>query len=448
VQTLFFIIRIEKYLGKCDTAEMKFFQSWRLRNSVIAFVLLAVVFYAGFSYGKSARPAVETITLENKLPPPAVTTTADFAPFWSAWVTLQEKFVPIATTTQPSDQERVWGAVAGLAASLKDPYTVFLPPEEAALFQTEINGNFSGVGMEVGIKDEVLTVIAPLKGTPAERAGVHSGDKILKINDEVSAAMKVDEAVRKIRGTKGTKVRLTLAREGKNEPFEITIVRDTIEIPTIETELKSVASKTGANAGQPSELQDGVFVIRLFNFSAQSPRLFRDALKRFADSGSDKLILDLRGNPGGFLDAAVEMASWFLPSDKVVVSEDFGSKEKAKVHRSRGYNVFTTGLKMAILVNGGSASASEILAGALQEHGIAKLVGAKTFGKGSVQELVPITPETALKVTVARWLTPKGKSISNGGLTPDIEVKMTPDDLDKKRDPQMDRAIKLLTTGK
>jgi len=427
---------------------MRFFQSGRLRNSVIAFVLLAVVFYAGVSYGKSAQPAIESVALENKMLPPAVTTNADFAPFWSAWVTLQDKFVPVATTTTTSDQERVWGAVAGLAASFKDPYTVFLPPKEAELFQSEINGNFSGVGMEVGIKDEVLTVIAPLKGTPAERAGVHSGDKILKINDEVSAVMKVDEAVRKIRGKKGTEVRLTLARDGKNEPFEITIVRDTIEIPTIETEIKPPSAAADGGAGTGSELQSGVFVIRLFNFSGQSPRLFRDALKRFADSGSDKLLLDLRGNPGGFLDAAVDMASWFLPSDKVVVSEDFGGKAAAKVHRSRGYNVFTAGLKMAILVNGGSASASEILAGALQEHHIAKLVGVKTFGKGSVQELIDITPETALKVTVARWLTPNSTSISNGGLTPDIVVKMTAADLDKKRDPQMERAIKLLTTGK
>lgn len=426
---------------------MRLFQSRYLQSVAFAFLLLGIVFYTGFSYGKNSRPVIEAVALANKLPSPAVETLVDFAPFWSAWVTLQDKFVPVATTTQASDQERVWGAVAGLAASLKDPYTVFLPPQETELFQSEINGNFQGVGMEVGIKDEVLTVIAPLKGTPAERAGIRSGDKVLKINDTVSAAMAVDEAVRKIRGKKGTEVRLTILREGTREPFEITIVRDTIDIPTLDTEVKPIVSKTGGGAGQPSELQNGVFVIRLYNFSSQSPRLFKDALERFAKSGSDKLILDLRGNPGGFLEAAVDMASWFLSSGKVVVSEDFGGKEKAKVHRSRGYDVFTKTLKMAVLVNGGSASASEILAGALQEHGIAKLVGAKTFGKGSVQELVPITPETALKVTVARWLTPSGKSISNGGLTPDIEVKMTPDDFDKKRDPQMDRAIKLLTTN-
>jgi carboxyl-terminal processing protease len=187
-------------------------------------------------------------------------------------------------------------------------------------------------------------------------------------------------------------------------------------------------------------------VLELYNFSAQSPRLFRNALRDFVASGSDKLIVDLRGNPGGFLEAAVELASWFLPPGKPVVIEDFGKQGERRVHRSRGYNVFNENLKMVILINNGSASASEIFAGALREHGRAKLVGTQTFGKGSVQELVKITPETSLKVTVARWLTPNGVSISEGGLTPDIEVKMTPEDAKKKRDPQMEKAIELLTS--
>ena len=163
------------------------------------------------------------------------------------------------------------------------------------------------------------------------------------------------------------------------------------------------------------------------------------------ESGSNRLLLDLRGNPGGYLDAAVDMASWFLPTGKVVVSENSGEKVDAKIHRSKGYDVFNKNLKMVILVNGGSASASEILAGALKEYGIAKLVGTRTFGKGSVQELIKLTPDTSLKVTVARWFTPNGNSISDGGLAPDIEVKLTPEDLEKKRDPQMDKAIELLT---
>ncbi len=422
---------------------------WRpkyYRTVIFSTLILGAVFYAGFAYGKSARPAIDRITaLDAKMPPGTVTNKTDFSPFWSAWATLDEKFVPIATTTRASERERVWGAISGLAASLKDPYTVFLPPEDAAFFQSEINGNFQGVGMEIGIKNEVLTVIAPLKGTPAARAGLQSGDKILKIGDEVSASMRVDEAVRRIRGPKGTPVRLTVLREGRRDPFELVVVREVIEIPTLDTEVKPPKTAAGGAATEGAAREDGIFVIKLYNFSAQSPRLFRDALRAFADSGSHKLLLDLRDNPGGFLEAAVDMASWFLPRGVVIVTEDFGGKEAPRAHTSRGYHVFNENLAMAILVNAGSASASEILAGALQEHSIAKLVGVKTFGKGSVQELVPITADTALKVTVARWLTPNGTSISKEGLTPDILVKITPDDLAKKRDPQMEAAVRLLT---
>ncbi len=416
----------------------------RIISVVISIAIIGAVFYAGLSFGMSRRPAIERVsTLEGKEPLSELDSKTDFSSFWKAWSAINEKYVTSATST--SEQERVWGAIAGLAASLKDPYTVFFPPEEAKLFESEIAGNFEGVGMEIGIKDEVLTVIAPLKGTPAERAGIQSGDKILKINDEVSTNMRVDQAVKIIRGKKGTEVRLTIFREGKKEPFEVKVVRDTIDLPTIDTEIKSVKTASGkeTGAGGLGLREDGIFVLKLYSFSANSPRLFRDALRKFVESGSQKLLIDLRGNPGGFLEAAVDMASWFLPPGKVVVTEDFGKKKPSNVHRSRGYNVFTDELKMVILVNGGSASASEIFAGAMREHGKAKLVGSKTFGKGSVQELVKITPDTALKVTVARWLTPNGISISEGGLTPDIEVKMTPEDVEKKRDPQMERAIKL-----
>lgn len=418
----------------------------RTQSIILAALLLAAVFYAGVMTGERLRPPIESVTaLGGKEPPPALKMAVDFLPFWSAWKILDEKYVA-ATSTKVTDQDKVWGAIGGLAASLKDPYTVFFPPEENKLFENEISGNFEGVGMEIGIKDDVLTVIAPLKGTPAERAGIHSGDKILKINDEVSTNMRVDQAVKLIRGKRGTEVRLTIAREGKPDPFEIKVMRDVIDIPTIDVELrpaKTASAETGETRTGLGE--NGVFVIKLYNFSANAPRLFREALRQFAESGSNKLLLDLRGNPGGYLEAAVDMASWFLPAGKVVVAEDSGGKGVEKLHRSRGYDVFTKNLKMVILINSGSASASEILAGALREHGIATLLGVKTFGKGSVQEVVKLTPETALKITVSRWLTPNRVSISDGGLAPDIEVKLTPEDMEKKRDPQMERAIELLT---
>lgn len=415
--------------------------SWRM--VFVALLIIGAVFYAGFYAGKESKPAIEKVpALEGKESPPALAAVPDFSPFWRAWSLLDERFVTSATST--SVEERVWGAISGLTNSLKDPYTVFLPPEDAKLFESEIAGNFEGVGMEIGIKDDILTVIAPLKGTPAERAGVLPGDKILKINDEPSAALKVEQAVKIIRGKRGTEVRLTLQRNGKKEPLEIKIIRALIDIPTIDTEVRQRAVAQGTSESAAPQT-DGVFVIRLYNFSANSPRVFRDALRDFAETGSDKLIIDVRGNPGGFLEAAVDMASWFLPAGTVVVTEDYGKKGENRVHRSRGYNVFTNRLRMVILVNNGSASASEILAGALREHGKATLVGGKTFGKGSVQELVKLTPDSALKITVARWLTPNGVSISDNGLTPDVEVKLTPEDLEKKRDPQMEKAIELLT---
>lgn len=421
-------------------------------NSIIAgAIVLGAIFYAGFYTGLNSHPPIgQIITLENKESDKPVK--VDFSPFWKTWNVLNEKFVSskVTTTASMTDEDKVWGAIEGLANSVKDPYTVFLPPDINKLFESEIAGNFEGVGMEIGIKDDLLTVIAPLKDTPAEKAGVLSGDKIIKIDDTSTSGMRVDQAVKLIRGKRGTVVRLTMVREGKKEPLEIKVTRDIINIPTIEKGVKKITSG-GATAKDTGLLEGGVYVIKLFSFSEPSPYLFRDALREFLNTDSDELIIDLRGNPGGYLDAAVDIASWFLPVGKVVVTEDFGQKAESRVYRSFGYDIvkrFRPNLKVAILINNGSASASEILAGALKEYHKATVIGGKSFGKGSVQELVKITPDTSLKVTVARWLTPNGNSISEVGVTPDIEVKVTPDDIEKGKDLILDRAIKFLNTGK
>ncbi len=417
---------------------------------LIALVILGATFFGGYAVGVKRAPDIYKATdLSNK--DEGRPAEVDFSPFWRAWEIINEKYVPTtvssstmasSTVTSVTDQDKVWGAISGLTASLGDPYTVFFPPEEQKEFQSEISGTFEGVGMEIGIKDGILTVIAPLKGTPADRAGIQAGDKILKINDEPTDGMSTDAAVRKIRGKGGTTVRLTLARTSKSAPFDLSVVRETINIPTIDTELK-LSSGQSAPDKSVGLRDDGVFVIKLYSFTAQSPNLFRSALREFVQSGSNKLILDLRSNPGGYLEAAVDIASWFLPVGKVVVQEEY-AKDDVRVYRSKGYDIFNENLRMAILVNGGSASASEILAGALREQGVAKLVGTQTFGKGSVQELVDITPDTSLKVTVARWLTPNGKNISKEGLKPDYVVDMTPDDLAKGKDPQMQKAVHML----
>lgn len=353
----------------------------------------------------------------------------DFALFWKAWNTVNEKFVRTKVASTTTDQDKVYGAIKGMVDSINDPYTVFFPPAEATSFESEIEGNFEGVGMEMGIKGEVLTVITPLKGSPAEKAGIRPGDKVIQIEGKMTTDYSIDQAVKLIRGKKGTSVTLLVVREGVEKPIEIKIIRDTINLPTIDTKL---------------DPKTNIFTIKLYTFSAQSAALFRNALREFVESKSNKLILDLRGNPGGFLDSAVDMASWFLAPGKAVVMEDYGNGKTQVVERSRGYNIFNENLRMIILIDGGSASASEILAGALSEYGKAKLVGTKSFGKGSVQEYIKLNSETALKVTVARWLTPNGKSISEGGLTPDVEVKLTAEDVVAGRDLQMNKAIELL----
>lgn len=391
---------------------------------LLSAVITAALFFSGFFAGQNSIKE-DPIRILNA----TSTEEVDMAPFWKAWQTLNKRFVPAGTTTpEVTSKEKIWGSIQGLASSYGDPYTVFFPPEESKAFEEEISGSFGGVGMEIDIINNTLTVVAPLKGTPAEKADIRAGDKIIMIGDKSAAGMSTTEAVKFIKGNPGTPVTITFSREGAPEPLVKTLVRDIIEIPIVDTK----------------KLPDGIFVIELYSFSANSPNLFRSALREFVESGSNKLILDLRNNPGGYLEAAIDMASWFLPRGKVITTEDFGGKQEAKAYRSRGYDVFNENLKFAILINEGSASASEILAGALSEYDKATLIGGQTFGKGSVQELVPITSDTSLKITVAHWFTPNGKSISVGGLTPDIEVEVTPENTKDDADPILKKAIEFL----
>jgi carboxyl-terminal processing protease len=306
-----------------------------------------------------------------------------------------------------------------------------MPPDEAKDFDEDISGSFGGVGFEMGIRDNVLTVIAPLKGTPAERAGVLAGDRILKIDGRSTHDMNIDEAVRAIRGEVGSTVELTLAREGVSDYIVLPVTRDTIDIPTLDTKLRD----------------DQVFVISLYNFGATANSQFRSAMREYLASGARGLVIDVRGNPGGYLEGAVDIASWFLPVGKVIVSEEYGDGSKPTVHRSKGYDVVPDDQRIAVLVDGGSASASEILAGALSESGRAKLIGERTFGKGSVQEVVPLTPDTSLKITVARWLTPNGRSLSDAGLDPDLVVVPPKDEESADADVQLDAAAQYVLTG-
>lgn len=403
-----------------------------LRVAVLGAVVVVVLGFAGGIFF-----AAHTAEGRAAFAPAGAPENVDFSPVWKAWRVIDEKFVPaqvassspLATSTPDLTQRKVWGMIGGLADSLKDPYTYFLPPQENKAFASDMSGSFEGVGMEIAVRDSVLTVVSPLKGTPADRAGIKSGDQILKIDGTATDGMDTSTAVQMIRGPKGTQVALLIARAGWETPREIKVTRDVINVPIVTTE----------------EKPGGIFVISVATFTSTAPDLFRDALRTFVKSGDTKLVLDLRGNPGGYLEAAVDMASWFLPSGKTVVTEDYDGHQSNIVHRSLGYDIFNKNLKMVVLVDHGSASASEILSDALRYWGVATLVGTNTFGKGSVQELVDITPDTALKLTVARWLGPDGKQIPVTGLVPDVTTPdLTDADVQNGKDPQMDKAIEVL----
>lgn len=388
---------------------------------IVVFAFVGIAFYAGLYIGGNSYAIAGTtansghIGIEDK----------DFSLYWKALSILENKHPDAENITS---EERIWGSIAGLADSYGDPYTTFFNPEQTDVFEESINGEFSGVGMEVGIRDNFITVIAPLKNSPAEQAGLLPGDIITRINGESSIDMTLDSAVEKIRGPKGESVTLTVSREGESDLLEIEVIRDVIEIVSVDTEV----------------LETGEFVISLYSFNDKSAEEFETAIQEFNASESRQLILDLRNNPGGYLNTSVDIASWFIPEGKVIVTESFSedSGRQDIEYRSKGYSAsFPKGFEMVVLVNGGSASASEIVAGALQEYEIAKLVGQKTFGKGSVQEYVRLDNKTALKVTVARWLTPLGNSISNNGLTPDLEVEQ---DFEIEGDEQLQAAVKLL----
>ena len=383
---------------------------------------LAVVgasFFLGIGVGYINRPAVDKVVnvLNKETTKPAE---IDFSLFWDVWQKVETGYVDKSKIDR---SKLVEGAIAGMVRSIGDPYTIFMPPQETKEFQQEIKGSFEGIGAEIGIRGGVLMIIAPLKGSPAESAGLKAGDKVLKIDETVTAELSVEQAVRLIRGERSTKVKLTIFRENDGEPKEIIITRDTIVVPNIQTEVKN-----------------GIFVLRLSHFSESSPTDFRKAVGEFRGSGATKMILDLRNNPGGFLAAAVDIASWFLPAGDVVVTEKW-SDGNQEIYRSRGYRELES-TPVMVLINQGSASASEILAGALRDQRGIKLVGEKTFGKGSVQELKELRGGASLKITIAKWFTPSDKSINENGLEPDIVVEAATST--EAADPVLEKAFDLL----
>ncbi len=320
-------------------------------------------------------------------------------------------------------QKLIDGASRGMVAAAGDQYTVYMDKAEAAEFNNDLSGDIGGgVGAEVGLRDNKPTIIRTLKGTPAEAAGLNAGDVIVAVNDKATGASTVDDTVKQIRGAVGTTVKITVLRGNQQKDF--TVTRATISSPSVES---TVDGETG--------------ILTISRFDAQTTDSARKAAQDFKDKGVKKVIVDLRGNGGGYLTAAQDVAGLWL-DNQVVVSERTSGKVTDEL--KSGTNAILAGLPTVVLVNGGSASASEILAGALQDHGVAKLVGEKTFGKGSVQKLLNLSQDAVLKVTIAKWYTPNGKNINKEGITPDKTVALTAEDANAARDPQLDAAKALL----
>ena len=392
-----------------------------LANAAASVGLVLAVFASGYYLGG------QNLSLPIFDGEAAASEPADLSEFLRVWQLIDKKFQPVGTTTVPTDSERVEGAIRGLVDSLGDPYSTYLSPKELDRFEDTLSGSLEGVGMELGKNDDgELTVIAPLKGSPAERAGVKAGDIVAEIDGEPAADLDVSEAVSRIRGKAGTTVGLTLLREDVEEPIEIVITRERIRVPSVEAK----------------RISGGILEISIASFTDDLGEQFEDALAEAKATPSDKVLLDLRGDPGGYLGGAVDVASWFLAAGEPVVRERSAS-EPSEVLRSKGREFFVRP-KIAVLVDRGSASAAEILAGALAERAGARIFGERTFGKGTVQELVDLPEGGAVKVTVAEWLTPAGKSISPDGLEPDVEV----DDLSETKEDEVRQAAVDYLLGK
>lgn len=377
--------------------------------------MAALIFYAGFTYALKQEPVIKS--------PADIGINGNLDVLWQTWQIAKNSYFNIASI---KDQDLIYGATEGLVKSLNDPYSVFFKPSDAKKFEEDVGGVFGGIGAEIGIRNEKLVIVAPLKNTPAERAGLQSEDYIIKIDELFTLDLSVDEAVKHIRGEKGTTVILTILREGWKEPKEISIIRDFISIPTLDWKM----------------LDNDIAYVQLYNFNENAAGAFYSAAVSFLTQGAKGVILDLRNNPGGFLEVAVNLGGWFLDKGQIVVKEKFSSG-KEEIFRANGNSALNK-IPVVVLINKGSASASEILAGALKDNRAIKLIGEKSFGKGTVQELQNLKDGSAVKISIAQWLLPKGGLIEKKGLEPDIEVKMNEEDAKAKRDPQLDKAIEII----
>lgn len=372
---------------------------------------------------------VENLNLNAETAKPAVfrktdPKSVDLSTFWEVWHLAEANFL---RTENFDTQTQVYGAIKGLVESLDDPYTVFMTPKEAADFEESMSGEFEGIGAEIDRRNDQIIIVSPLKGSPAESAGLESGDIVFKIDDEPTFGITLEEAVTRIRGPKGEPVVLTVIRENERKPIDITIVRDNIVLPTLEWEMND----------------DGIAIISLYQFGNNAVRDFRAAVEAIVLESPKGVVVDLRNNGGGLLDACIKILSEFVKDEVVVRTEGrrFGDTGDLKT----GYDGSLLEVPLVVLVNEGSASASEIFAGAVQDLKRGLVVGTKTFGKGSVQNVIPLENGANLKITVSEWLTPAGRSIQKHGIDPNVEVE-SDEDQPEGSDPVLEKALSLIGT--
>lgn len=389
----------------------------------LTFILLVVlaalgIFYGGYTLGQNKVRLEATESGYG-----TSTLNADTSLLWDVASLIKSKYVDIKFV---SDQDLLYGAVSGMVGALNDPYSVFFPPSDATKFSQDLSGNFGGIGAELGMKDNQLVVIAPLKGNPAEVAGLKAGDQILGINGTSTEGMAIDTAVEIIRGDPGTVVTLTIMRSGWDKPQDIKITRAVVQVPALDWEMKP----------------GGIAVFHLYNFNANVPPIFYQDVLSAMLKGMKGMVLDLRNNPGGFLEVGNDVASWFLKRGSLVVREQFNPGNYQDYLASG--NSALANMPVVLLVNGGSASAAEIVTGALRDDRGIKIVGEKTFGKGSVQEVDNLPDGSSVKITIAKWLTPNGSEINKVGIMPDYVVPLTDTDIKNGVDPQLNKAIQVL----
>ncbi|MFA5359424.1 MAG: S41 family peptidase [Patescibacteria group bacterium] len=414
--------------------EVKKFKRWKIAGVILlSLILLSVAFGSGmilaqkneFIKQASIKEAVYAGQVYNKYvtaPANKLTQDVDFNLFWNVWDLLKKDYVD---QDKLDDKTMFYGALKGLVESTGDPYTIFMEPKMAKEFSDDLAGTFEGIGAELGKRNNIITIIAPLADMPAEKVGLKSGDQIYAVNGESTAGLTIDEVVNKIRGPKGTEVVLTIFRDGFDKTKDFKIIRQTIIVKSVKTEMT----------------QDKIFVITINNFNDDTSELFKKAAAEALEKNPKGIILDLRNNPGGYLETAIDVASEWI-DEGVIVTEQFDS-EKKNDYSHRGLARLKD-FPTVVLVNQGSASASEIVSGALKDYGKATIVGMKTFGKGSVQTLEDMSDGSSVKITVAKWLTPKGYNINDQGIAPDVEVDLTTEEYNQNKDPQMDKALEIL----